>query len=72
MMQTGTVVSYGVEKGWSFVRSDGCNGKDLFAHMSELRNCRGTDLVPGTHVTFDRRFNKRRLKYRAAEVRLID
>lgn len=65
-------MSYSVEKGWGFVRSDGCNSKDLFVHMSELRNCSGTDLVPGRRVAFDLRFNKRRLKYRAAEVRLVD
>ncbi|UPT88461.1 cold shock domain-containing protein [Bradyrhizobium barranii subsp. apii] len=71
-MLTGTVVSYCVEKGWGFIRPDDRSGDDLFVHMSELRNCIGADLVPGTRVTFDLRFNKRRSKYRAAEVRLID
>ncbi|WP_051311346.1 cold shock domain-containing protein [Bradyrhizobium sp. Cp5.3] len=71
-MQTGTVVSYNVEKGWGFIRPDDCNGQDLFVHMSELRSCAGADLVPGTRVTFEFRFNKQRSKYQAANVRLID
>ncbi|MCP3402875.1 cold-shock protein [Bradyrhizobium sp. CCGB20] len=71
-MQTGTVVSYSVEKGWGFIRPDGRNGEDLFVHISELRNCTGTDLMPGARVRFNLHFNKRRSRCRAAEVRLID
>ncbi|UVO30294.1 cold-shock protein [Bradyrhizobium arachidis] len=71
-MQTGTVISYSVEKGWGFIRPDDCNGTDLFVHMSDLRDCAGADLVPGKRVTFDLHFNKRRSKYRAVQVRLID
>ncbi|WP_371930061.1 cold-shock protein [Bradyrhizobium sp. CCGUVB1N3] len=71
-MRTGTVISYNVEKGWGFIRPDDCNGEDLFMHMSELRDCAGPDLVPGTRVTFALRFNRQRSRYRAVEVRLID
>ncbi|UWU76161.1 cold shock domain-containing protein [Bradyrhizobium huanghuaihaiense] len=71
-MQTGTVVSYSVEKGWGFIRPDNCDGMDLFVHISDLCDCAGADLAPGTRVSFDRRFNKRRSKYRAAEVRVIN
>ncbi|MEY9880535.1 cold-shock protein [Bradyrhizobium sp. USDA 329] len=71
-MQIGTVVSYSLEKGWGFIRPDNWGGMDLFVHISDLRDCTGADLVPGTRVSFDRRFNKWRSKYRAVEVRLID
>ncbi|MBH5396579.1 cold shock domain-containing protein [Bradyrhizobium sp. CNPSo 4010] len=33
-MQTGTVVSYSVEKGWGFIRPDNCDGMNLFVHIS--------------------------------------
>ncbi|MEY9278858.1 cold-shock protein [Bradyrhizobium yuanmingense] len=69
-MQTGTVVSYSVEKGWGFIRPDDRNGKDLFVHMSELRDCAGADLVPGTRVTFDLRFNKQRSPSKARDPKL--
>ncbi|PPQ15414.1 cold-shock protein [Bradyrhizobium sp. AC87j1] len=71
-MHTGTVVSYSVEKGWGFIQPDDGDGKDLFVHISDLRDCAGADLVSGTRVTFGIRFNKHRSKYRAVEVKLTD
>ncbi|MCA1544915.1 hypothetical protein I6F18_34005 [Bradyrhizobium sp. NBAIM32] len=41
-------------------------------HISDLRDCAGSDLVSVTRVTFEIRFNQQRSKYRAVQVRLID
>jgi len=71
-MRTGTVVSYNADNGWGFIRPDDGDRQDLFVHISDLRDCAGADLVSGTRVTFEIRYNKQRSKYRAVQVRLID
>ncbi|RQH05245.1 hypothetical protein EHH60_32530 [Bradyrhizobium sp. RP6] len=51
---------------------DDADQEDLFVHISDLRDCAGSDLVSVTRVTFEIRFNQQRSKYRAVQVRLID
>ncbi|MDA9498144.1 hypothetical protein XI05_11885 [Bradyrhizobium sp. CCBAU 11357] len=70
-MRTGTVAGTTLKRaGGSFALT--WRPKDLFVHISDLRDCAGSDLVSGTRVTFEIRFNKHRPKYRAVQVRLID
>jgi cold shock protein len=50
--QMGSVMTYFEEKGFGFLRPDS-GGKDIFFHISRLREGQATELVPGARVAYD-------------------
>ena len=50
--QIGSVMTYFEEKGFGFLRPDN-GGKDIFFHVSRLRDGQSTDLVPGAKVAYE-------------------
>jgi CspA family cold shock protein len=50
-MQEGTIAGL-TDKGFGFIRREG-NDKDLFFHMSELKNVQFDELRQGDKVTFE-------------------
>merc|ERR1719449_236291 len=62
---TGTVISWYMEKGFGFIKQDK-GGDDIFAHVTGLKD--GDALRAGDHVKYNIKFDDKVQKYRAEEV----